>query len=733
MSRTQKVSSSSRCTGHATATLRFGATVAVVICAPVFAQSDDTPQRVEVTAAKSPSYSAQTATGATKTDTPILETPMSVQVVPRDVIDDQAIRRSIDAVKNVSGVQSSTYEFYDQFLLRGFDSGYGTTFRNDLQLRGINEAVNMAFVDRIEVIKGPSSMLYGRIEPGGFVNVVTLKPEATNAYRVDLQGGSYGFARATADATGKVSDDGTWLYRVIADIDRSGSWVDNIHRDNKAIAGTLAWRPNAGFDANLQIEHYDYRVTWLDASIPIVGDRPAALPRNFSIVFPESWSNFPYTTQRTLLGFEWNLALAAGWKLTNRLHYVYSWENQQGVYADNFDGVSSFTGVRFTHTGPDWIRKTLATNLDLSGDFNVGQTKHRLLIGVDWSKFSDDTPGSTGDIPGAVPLDIYHPTYTSYLDILNSLAATDATNVIYRDWSKDAGLYVQDQITINPQWELLVGGRFDRATDAYSDVYGSRDSACYPNCTAYPVTAYPTDKAFSPRVGLLYRISDIASAYGSYAKSFGAANGRDADGNPLKPQIGTQYELGFKASLAGGRALASATLFDLTKSNIPQYDPINFFPHIVGEARSRGLELDLAGQVTRNLSLIGAYTYDHAIVTKDPIGGTEGKRFPGVAPHVLSLWARFDTAPGAPQGWSLGLGTYLSAQREGDDANTWQLPGYGRFDAMVGYHANLGPQRLTAQLNVQNLFDKTYFDHGGYGAAAYGAPRSLTGSVRLEF
>ena len=722
---------------HPTPLIPCTVALTVLSALPVGAQTSDNStadaQRVEITGTATRGYVASSSNAATKSDTPLLETPMAVQVVPREVIDDQRVRTSLEAVKNVSGVQSSTYEFYDQFLIRGFDSGYGTTFRNGLQLRGINEAVNMAFVDHIEVVKGPSSMLYGRIEPGGFVNVVTRKPQATAAYSVDLQGGSWGYARASADATGKLSDDGRWLYRVTGDIDRSGNWVDNAHRDNKAIAGTLAWRPNATFDANLQLEHYDYKTTWLDASIPIVGDRPAALPRHFSIIYPQSWSDFPYVTNRTLVGFEWNLALGGTWKLTNRLHYVRSNENQQGVYADNFDGVDSYAGARFTHTGPDWLRTTLATNLDLSGEFVTGSVRHRLLVGVDWSKFTDDTPGSTGDIPGAAPLNIYNPVYANLLPTLQGLAAADATNVIYRDWSKDAGIYVQDQISLDKHWELLLGGRYDWATDAYSDVYGTRDSACYPTCTAYPVTAYPTDKAFSPRAGLLYRLSEAASAYGSFSKSFGAANGRDADGNPLKPQIGTQVELGVKAMLLDGKVTTSATLFSLTKSNIPEYDPVNYFPHIVGEARSRGLELDVAGQVTRQLSLIGAYTWDQAIITQDPLSGTEGKRLSGVAPHVLSLWGKFDTAPGAAQGWSLGAGVYASAQRQGDDLNTWLLPGYGRVDAMLAWRAAFGRQRLSAQLNVVNLFDKTYFDHGGYGAAAYGAPRSATASLRLEF
>lgn len=703
--------------------------------ATAWAQSESTQQlqRVEITGAADRSYVVKSSSSATKGDAPLLETPMAVQVVPREVLDDRQIRTSLDAIKNVSGVQSPIYEFYDQFLIRGFDSGYGTTFRNGLQLRGITNAVDYTFVDRVEVIKGPTSMLYGRVEPGGFVNIVTKKPQAPSLTTVELQAGRWGAWRASVDSTGSVSADGQWLYRVGADVDRADSWVQNAHRDNKALAASLAWRPNADFDARVDLEHYDRRTTWLDATVPIVGDRPAPVARSFTTIFPQSWTDYPYTVKRTLLALEWNLRLSEHWKLTQRLHSVYSNENQQGVYADGFDGVDSFTGVRFTHTGPNWVRHTLATNLDLAGEFSTGDIKHRLLVGIDWSRFTDDTPGSTGPLAGTTPINIFSPVYPDYSAQLAAMNAADASNVIWRDWSTDAGLYVQDQLTLGPKWELLLGGRFDRAVDAYADTYGSRGEACYPNCTAPITSAYPADKAFSPRAGLLYKVDDGTSVYGSYSRSFGSSNGRDNLGNPLKAQKGTQYELGIKANILGGRAVASATLFDLTKTNITQYDPVDFFPHVVGEARSRGLELDVAGQLTRQVSVIGSYTWDRAVITKDPYNGTEGKRFPGVAMHVASVWAKYDSAPGEREGWAVGAGVYASSQRQGDDANTWQLPGYGRVDAMASYRTRLGGRRVTAQLNLNNVFDKVYFDRGGYGMAAYGAPRNLAGSVKLEF
>ncbi|MFO1407768.1 MAG: TonB-dependent receptor [Steroidobacteraceae bacterium] len=414
---------------------------------------------------------------------------------------------------------------------------------------------------------------------------------------------------------------------------------------------------------------------------------------------------------------------------------MYSNESQQGVYGAvwTFDGVSQILGTEFTHTAPDWIRTTFASNLDLVGDFTTGALHHSLILGFDWSRFTDDTPGSGGEVPGAQPIDIHHPVFGNYLSTLRALAAEDATNVIYRDRSRDAGVYLQDQVAIGPHWQVLLGGRYDRATDAYSDVYGNRTSDCYPYCTGRPVTSYPTDSEFSPRAGVLYSFNPNASAYASYSQSFGTSNGRDADGRPLDPQIGEQYEAGVKASLLEGAVTASATLFTLTKSNIPQYDPVNFFPHIVGEARSRGLELDLAGQLTEHVSVFGSYTYDQATITRDPYGGTEGNEMPGVAPQVFSLWGKFDSAPSAPDGWTLGAGIYASSQRQGDEANSWQLPGYTRVDVMAGYRRAFAGTIASLQLNLDNVFDTGYFAYGGYGSAAYGAPRTFVGELRVEF
>ena len=712
-------------------------TLAAVLAAapPAFADDAATdgapqPDQIIVTGTR---YTLDAASSGTKTDTPLLDTPMAIQIVPKDVIEDRQLRTSLDAVKNVSGVQSSLYQFYDQFLLRGFDSGYGVTFRNGLQMQGITDAVSTAFTDHIEVVKGPTSMLYGRIEPGGFVNVVTRAPQTDPVLSVGIQGGNWDFVRASVDSAGALGDRGNLSYRLMADYDTAESWVDNTHRDNKAVSGSLAWQPGDRFNVRFDLEYYDHKVTWLDASVPIIGAAPANVPRNFSIILPQSWTEYPYTAKRSLVAVTWTYELSANWKITQRLHDIHSDENQQGVYLDNFDGVDTFTGTRFTHSGPGWIRDALATNLDVTGTFETGRLRHKLLVGADTWRFTDFTPGSTGDLPVAAPVNVFAPVYQDYSAQLAALAAQDATNVLWQDRSRDVGIYVQDQIDLTERLDLLVGTRYDRAQDAYPDTYGSRDSSCYPTCTAAPLVSFGTDEAYSPRAGLLYKIDGHNSIYGSYSKSFGASNGPDVNGNQLPPQIGRQYEIGYKSSVLDDRLTASVTLFTLTKSNITEFDPLDFFPHVVGEARSRGVELDVAGQVSPHFSVIGSYTYDDATITKDEYNGTLGNKLGGVAPNVFSLWGKYDSRPGGNRGLSVGAGVYVSAARWGDDENTWRMDGYTRFDAMIAWRAPVVRKQMTVQINVNNLFDATYFDHGGYGSAAYGAPRNVIAALAFDF
>lgn len=686
------------------------------------AQADETPNvktsernTIVVTANRDIRHEASSGT---KTNTPLIETPMSVQVVPRTVLDDLQVISLKDSIRNVSGVMSADYSFYDFVQIRGFANGYAANFRNGLQLQAIT-GLEMALVDRIEVVKGPASMLYGRIEPGGLVNMVTKRPEEKFAWSAQQQIGSYGLLRGSADVTGKLNDSGTLLFRVIGAYTRAKSHLDFVRRSNLVGAAHVTWRPTSRFELRINVEKQVHRfMDTEDQGIPIIGDRAAHVPRHSYYGDPVNWK-IPNRQNRTLIAFDWTWALGDRWKLTQRFHIDRRNEQQLTLWFGGFDGIETMDrGLWYVQPR----RKTIATNLDLTGDVELAGMRHRLLIGFDWFKFTSRWHGYSDFAPGVVPpINIYNPSYGISPAAIRALPE----NFFYVDEDRWTGVYIQDQISLNDRIELLVGGRYDWAANGNS---------FNPNSLGEARAALRTspDTALSPRIGLLYRLRPNISLYASYTSSFGTNNGRTASGDHIPPQMGKQVEIGVKASLADDAVSLTASVFDLRKSNVLTPDLSTPDPDdskAIGEVRNRGFEFDLSGQLTRHLSAIATYTYSDAKIVRDN-GGNKGNRLHNVPRHAASLWAKYDTAPAAEHGLVAGAGLYLVGKRQGDDANSWQLPGYARVDAMLGWRTRLGPVPAMFQVNVQNLFDKTYIDRGS-STAKYGAPRTVIGSLRI--
>ncbi len=424
------------------------------------------------------------------------------------------------------------------------------------------------------------------------------------------------------------------------------------------------------------------------------------------------------------VAFDWTYRLNDAWKLTHRFHTVELDEISTGL--SNRGG---FWGLFYNPIE----RNIYNTNLDLNGQFIWAGLKHDLLIGADAFRYKDHWKGFEGTT--TLPyVSIYEPGYVDPTPTLRGVVDESSNNVLWRGFEKDLGFYIQDRIALSEQWSVLVGGRWDRAWQRYSSVYGSVDAPCYPNCTALPLNSWPTDTAFSPRAAALYKWDNATSFYASYSKSFGANNSSWlASGDSSPPEIGVQYELGAKRSLFNDRMMISSTLFHLTKSNVLAEDPNDRARMIaIGEVRSRGLEVDVAGQLTRTLNLVASYTHNPVRISRDTNDpSNQGNRRAGTPLNAASLWLKY--APqGTRQGWSFGAGLQANGQRQADDANTWQLPGYVTADAMASYHTHVAGHAAEVQLNVKNVFDRAYFDEISSGFASYGAPRSVALSLRLE-
>jgi iron complex outermembrane receptor protein len=586
-----------------------------------------------------------------------------------------------------------------------------------------------ANVEQVEVLKGPAAVLYGRIQPGGLVNVITKRPQAQPYYSIQQQVGSHDLYRTTVDATGPLSEDGSLLYRVNAAYQKNNSFVDFVSNKNTFVAPSLTWRPSNRFELNMELEYQRREYVHFGTNgggVPAIGNRPADIPRSRYIGDPSISVANPNQQNRDFIGFDWNYAINDNWNLKHRFGYT---DVDYFIYYAAARTMNETTGILTQNLGRSFMTRTsYATNLDLTGKFSTGDIHHNVLFGIDHYRLTQPGSGNMGSGPALQSINIFNPVY-------NGTGLSGFPRSTYDNWfflRKEhwTGIYFQDQMKIGKKWHLLLGGRFDDASHGT----GSDNVVGGTIAKAATKVVMRHDRAFSPRLGLLYQPMPWLSLYGNYVESFGTNNGVSATGEAFDPQQATQYEAGVKSELLDGKLTATLALFEITKTNVLTRDPANpAFSIPIGEARSRGVEMDVTGRIDRNWSVIGNLTYDQAEITKDN-NGNQGKILPGVPLRSGSLWVKYDTGS-ATDGFSFGAGVFLRGQRQGDTPNTFQLPGYGRVDALLAYRfKGFGAKVSTAQLNVQNLFDKTYFDHsGGRLNSYYGEPRTIMGSLRLEY
>ncbi|NOS77527.1 MAG: TonB-dependent siderophore receptor [Nitrospira sp.] len=663
------------------------------------------------------SYKVDRATTATKTDTPIMETPVSVQVVPQQVLKDQQAVRLETALQNVSGVivqGGANVDTSDSFLIRGFN--LDTTYRNGVLGGGSNGVGKreMANVEQVEVLKGPGAILYGRAEPGGIINLVTKQPLATPYYSIQQQVGSYDLYRTTADATGPLTKDDTLLYRVNISYENAGSFRRFIENESVFIAPVLKWNisPRTQITAELEYQHIDRT---REPGIPIIGNRPANLGRDVTVVDPV---NLRTVGDRYFFGVNWSHRFDANWEVSLRLsssHVNYGTDKSLFFAPAGPDGSLD----RFFFNGPVVDHK-YQSMLNLTGHLSTGAAKHTLLVGYDYFYLLEKYSGSNA-VP-APPFNIFNPTYATEAPVFDNGTFNDSYS---QTWH---GLYVQDQIALPYHIHLLAGIRYDYAVGRHNNL---------------DATTYVEDR-FSPRGGLLWQPVPWLSLYGSYTEGLGPSSTLySTDQSRVRPQTSQQWETGVKTEFWDGRLRVTAAYFDLTKQNLAVPDPSNLLrTRPLGEAQTRGIELDITGEILPGWQVIGAYTYlPFAKITQD-VGfsglpgdtGNQGNRLFLAARDFGSVWSTYQFQNEAWRGLKVGGGVVAVGERQGDAANTYQLPGFVTANIMASYRMTVSGRPMIAQLNVNNLLDERYFSgSNGFNSAAFGTPRFVMGSVRMEF
>ncbi|HEY9751288.1 MAG TPA: TonB-dependent receptor, partial [Allocoleopsis sp.] len=662
--------------------------------------------RIVATDDEEEGYTVRRATSATRTETPLRDTPRSVQVVPEQVIEDQRNIRLGDALRNVSGVvQGDGFGgTLDRFTIRGF--AQDVFLRNGFR-QSQSSLRETASVERVEVLKGPASVLYGQLEPGGVVNLVTKQPLFDPAYSAELSVGSFGLFRPSVDLTGPLNDDASVRYRLNAVFEGGGNFRDfDQDTDRFFVAPVLAWDIGDRTSLSLEADYLrDERP--FDRGIVAIGEGIADIPYDRVLGTLDDRSEI----EEFSVGYQLEHRFNDNWKIRNGLRFTNS--DTFDYRADSwFIQDNGQLDRRFRSN--DDISKTLDLQTNVTGKFATGAVDHTLLFGVDFGRTL--TEGTQRALPGDpdFPIDIYNPILGDLPD-LSELTELRRDN---RNRINTVGLYLQDQIDLTDNLILLAGGRldfFDRSvTNNLSGNEFEQD-----------------DNAFSPQIGLVYQPIEPISIYGSFSRSFVPSTSIRADGSPLEPERGTQYEIGIRGELLEGRLVANLAAYELTKSNIATGDPDNpDFSIPVGEVRSRGIEFDVTGELAPGWNLIASYGHNDTEITEDNFYES-GTRFINVPRNSGSLWSTYEIQSGNLQGLGFGAGLFFVGERTGDLDDTFRLPSYVRTDAVVFYRRD----NWRAAINIKNLFDINYIE-SSEGFREYvnpGDPFTIIGSLSVSF
>lgn len=630
-------------------------------------------------------FQARRASTATRTDAAIKDVPQSIQVVPRDVIDSQQAATVQDAVRNVSNV--------------AYQNAYGAT-QTALAIRGVpasmylidgflnypgssNPIETLGNIERIEVLKGPASVLYGQLEPGGVINLVRKQPTADPVRQVSFGAGSYGLFRGGLDLGGALSQDRQLTYRLNVNLERQDRTINGYDGPrNNAITGILAWRSagtslSAGFD-------------YLDQRLPM--DRGVLLgPKGEQVASPKfrfgEASDF-VSNDRAALFVQLEQELASAWKFRQRLEYRRLDQVDRRFDIGNENAQPTARGdVALAYLGNDTLYKNWSGQTDLLGKLTTGSLQHDLLFTLDYGK-SDREGGNQGSNL-AFSQNVFQPFYGRPVPVRDG-GFTDQS-LTRRDW----GVTAQDLVALSDQWKLLADLRF---SDSRTTYHG-------PN---FPVSV---GRAWTPRVGIVYQPSKDTSFYASYAKGFSVNTyAREFSGKGIDPSRSTQKELGVKQDFLDGKLSATASVFHIVKTNVTAADPDHAgFNVATGEVTSKGAEFDIAGRLAPNWNLIASYGYTDAKVSRDS-RLPPGTRYDLIPRSSASLWSDYSFTTPALQGFSIGAGLFYFDKRRINDttAFAFDLPSQTQVNATIGYRQ----ANWSLALTVNNLFDSTLYSSG---------------------
>jgi iron complex outermembrane receptor protein len=686
-------------------------TDAVAVAATAEA-SDKTEKVVEIKAQRQ-SYRALSATGATKTDTLLKDLPQSVRVITGDLLKDVGVTTLAGALDLASGIsrQSNFGGMWDSYAMRGFtgDPNYGSDYMVNgfNSSRGYNGVRDGANTNTIEILKGPASALYGRGEPGGTINITTKKPRFDPAYTADFSVSSYQTYRGAIDLTGPISD--TVAYRLNAAHEEGNSFRDTVEFKRSIFAPSLIWLLGDATTVSYEIEAIKQQAPY-DRGVVAVGGVLGLIPNSRFLAEPGDGPNTVKSLGHQLFVQH---ELREKWSLQSGFSHRKSSIEGFSTEANNIE--ADGRTLRRQRRYKDSEGTDISGRVELLGKFATGAIEHSVLFGVDAYKYTDHRINlrRNPSVGNPYAIDIYEPVYGAVADPL--LPSSDVSGD-----QRSRGFYLQDQLDLSRQWKATAGIRHDRS-----------DQTVVNNLLAR--TAEQSLNATSPRLGIVYQPVPTISLYVNGAKGFRPNSGISIDNTAFPAEQSRSYEIGAKVDTTDGKLTGTLALYKITKTNVLTVNPLNTdFSIAAGEVGSKGVELDVSGELARGWRLSAAYAYTDAVVTRGDNTIRTGSQFPNVPKQSANLLISPTFALGSGTA-SLGAGLNYVGERRGDVgfSSGFMLPAYTTARLISSYSPN---RRLRLSLNVENLFDKTYYA-SSYNQVwvAPGTARTVTGNVQYKF
>ncbi|KRG86574.1 TonB-dependent receptor [Stenotrophomonas daejeonensis] len=679
--------------------------------------------------------------GATKTDMPIAETAKSVSVIAREELDARGVQNLNEAMRYVAGVSlesSGIDNRVDDFRIRGYDAG---SWSNNVTIDGMRAPQgsqwNRSMVDswnleRVEVLKGPSAVMYGQVAPGGMVNQVSKTPEPGQAQVVRVGIDGNGQYNAAFDVGAGTADD-HHLFRLVGLYRDGQTQIDHTEQQHWFLAPSytlqLAERTRLTLLGLYQKDDGGSTYQFLPMDGTLLPTQYGRM-KNTTFIGEPGWNTFDRDIWTA--GWLFEHGFNDHWTLSQSARYTHVESVFRTVVTSgplNADGRTQ--NRRATWGEGESKGKTVDTRL--TGKFATGAVEHTVLLGVDWQRA--DWEGARGAMLNPASIDIFNPVYSAYAPVTTGIGYSGGVN-------EQTGAYLQDQLALG-KWRFTVGGRYDWTDD---DTF-TRSYNAVTDVSGPTIPTRVENEAFTGNAGLLYVADNGLSPYLSYSESFqpsGSNANMSWDGSPFDPVTGKQWEAGVKYQPAAFDGLLTMSAYDLRQQNILTNDPL----HVTGcgmagtsqcqvqdgEGRVRGIELE--GRVTplEGFSVIGAASrMDSEMIRSN--NGYAGKQLPMVPDWTAAFWGDYTFREGALSGLSLAAGVRYNGRSYGDSANLYRIPSYTLWDAAIRYDAGQhGAVATQFAINVSNVAGKTFVSTcSGTSSCFYGTGRTITASARFSW